>query len=101
MKVDLACLKLKKKNNLYLEFVLLIVKYSNLQVLIIGGGPCGLRAAVEICLLGGQPILVEKRDYFSRYNVANLWEFVVKDLKSIGAKVLQKDLCVRHDRASK
>ncbi|KAG7398051.1 hypothetical protein PHYBOEH_011782 [Phytophthora boehmeriae] len=61
---------------------------SRKRVCIIGGGPVGLRAAIETALLGGQVVVLEKRALFSRENMLHLWPWVVQDLASIGAKVL-------------
>lgn len=63
------------------------------QVLIIGAGPCGLRAAIEAQLLGAKVVLVEKRDRFSRNNVLHLWPFVITDLKALGAKKFYGKFC--------
>lgn len=56
-------------------------------------GPCGLRAAIEAALLGAKVIVVEQRDKFSRNNVLHLWEFVIQDLKSLGAKIFYPKFC--------
>lgn len=56
-------------------------------MLIIGGGPVGLRAAIEAALLGARVDVVEKRTQFSRNNCLHLWPFVVTDLRNIGAKI--------------
>lgn len=58
----------------------------NTKVLVIGCGPCGLRAAIEAALLGCKVAIVEKRDGFTRNNVLHLWPFLIHDLKSLGAK---------------
>nr|XP_018895758.1 PREDICTED: protein-methionine sulfoxide oxidase Mical isoform X3 [Bemisia tabaci] len=58
----------------------------NTRVLIIGAGPCGLRAAIEAQLLGAKVVVVEKRDKISRNNVLHLWPFVIQDLRALGAK---------------
>ncbi|KAF4037688.1 hypothetical protein GN244_ATG10426 [Phytophthora infestans] len=57
------------------------------RVCIVGAGPVGLRAAVETALLGGQVIVLEKREHFSRENMLHLWPWVIQDLVSLGAKV--------------
>lgn len=62
-------------------------------MLIIGGGPCGLRAGIEVALLGGQVVVVEKRDRFSRNNVLHLWPYLIHDLKTLGAKKLFGKFC--------
>ncbi|KAI5701118.1 hypothetical protein M8J75_006235 [Diaphorina citri] len=66
---------------------------SNNRVLIIGAGPCGLRAAIEAQLLGAKVVVLEKRDRFSRNNVLHLWPFVIHDLKSLGAKKFFGKFC--------
>jgi 2-polyprenyl-6-methoxyphenol hydroxylase-like FAD-dependent oxidoreductase len=63
------------------------------QVLIIGGGPCGLRTAIEVMLLGGRAVVVEKRDRLSRNNVLHLWPFLIHDLKMLGAKKFFGKFC--------
>ena len=57
------------------------------RVLIVGGGPVGLRSAIEAALLGAEVDVVEKRTQFSRNNCLHLWPFVVTDLRNIGAKI--------------
>ena len=61
-----------------------------------GAGPCGLRAAVELLLIGANVKLLEKREHFSRANILHLWEWVVQDLNGLGAKIL----CPRFYRSS-
>ena len=61
--------------------------------MIIGAGPCGLRAAIEAQLLGAKVVVVEKRDRFSRNNVLHLWPFVIADLKALGAKKFYGKFC--------
>ena len=63
------------------------------QVLVIGCGPCGLRAAIEAQLLGARVVLLEKRDRFSRNNVLHLWPMVIHDLKALGAKKFFGKFC--------
>ncbi|XP_021344319.1 F-actin-methionine sulfoxide oxidase MICAL2-like, partial [Mizuhopecten yessoensis] len=62
-------------------------------VLVIGGGPCGLRMAIECALLGARVVLVEKRDSFSRNNVLHLWPYLITDLKNLGAKKFFGKFC--------
>ncbi|XP_034941558.1 F-actin-monooxygenase Mical [Chelonus insularis] len=66
---------------------------SNTRVLIIGGGPCGLRSAIEAQLLGAKVVVVEKRDRMSRNNVLHLWPFVIHDLRGLGAKKFFGKFC--------
>ncbi len=63
------------------------------QVFLIGAGPCGLRTAIEIALMGGKVIIVEKRDRFSRNNVLHLWPHLIYDLKALGAKKFFGKFC--------
>ncbi|KAI4487459.1 hypothetical protein M0804_005608 [Polistes exclamans] len=65
----------------------------NARVLIIGGGPCGLRSAIEAQLLGAKVVVVEKRDRMSRNNVLHLWPFVIQDLRGLGAKKFFGKFC--------
>ncbi|CAL1283770.1 unnamed protein product [Larinioides sclopetarius] len=65
----------------------------NTRVLIIGAGPCGLRAAIEAQLLGAKVVVLEKRDRFSRNNVLHLWPFVIHDLRNLGAKKFFGKFC--------
>ncbi|XP_064489852.1 F-actin-monooxygenase MICAL3-like isoform X1 [Ornithodoros turicata] len=66
---------------------------SNVRVLIIGAGPCGLRAAIEAQLLGSKVVVLEKRDRYSRNNVLHLWPFVIHDLRNLGAKKFFGKFC--------
>ncbi|XP_072930923.1 F-actin-monooxygenase Mical isoform X3 [Epargyreus clarus] len=63
------------------------------KVLIIGAGPCGMRAAIECQLLGAKVVVVEKRDRMSRNNVLHLWPFVIQDLRALGAKKFFGKFC--------
>ena len=66
----------------------------NTKVLIIGAGPCGLRTAIECAFLGAKVVLIEKREAFTRNNVLHLWDVVIRDLNSLGAKKLYKKFCI-------
>ena len=55
--------------------------------MVLGGGPIGLRAAIELALCGVSVHLVESRDAFVRLNVLHLWEWVEADLVELGLKV--------------
>ncbi|XP_060892809.1 F-actin-monooxygenase mical2b isoform X8 [Labrus mixtus] len=63
------------------------------RCLIIGGGPCGLRTAIELALLGCKVVVIEKRDSFSRNNVLHLWPFTIHDLRGLGAKKFYGKFC--------
>ena len=66
---------------------------ASIQCLIIGGGPCGLRTAIELALLGCKVGLIEKRETFSRNNVLHLWPFTIHDLRGLGAKKFYGKFC--------
>ncbi|XP_066503730.1 F-actin-monooxygenase MICAL2 [Hoplias malabaricus] len=63
------------------------------KCLIIGGGPCGLRTAIELAFLGAKAVVIEKRDTFSRNNVLHLWPFTIHDLRGLGAKKFYGKFC--------
>jgi len=54
---------------------------------VVGCGPVGFRAAIELRLLGARVTIVDKRETFSRINILHLWEWTGDDLKGLGAKV--------------
>ncbi|XP_040330278.1 F-actin-monooxygenase MICAL1 isoform X4 [Herpailurus yagouaroundi] len=66
---------------------------ASTKCLVVGAGPCGLRAAVELALLGARVVLVEKRTKFSRHNVLHLWPFTIHDLRALGAKKFYGRFC--------
>jgi 2-polyprenyl-6-methoxyphenol hydroxylase-like FAD-dependent oxidoreductase len=51
------------------------------QVLVVGGGPAGLRAGIELLLMGADVTLVEKRPYLTRNNVLHLWPTTVQEVR--------------------
>ncbi|XP_038164635.1 protein-methionine sulfoxide oxidase mical2b isoform X3 [Cyprinodon tularosa] len=63
------------------------------RCLIIGSGPCGLRTAIELALLGCKVVVIEKRDTFSRNNVLHLWPYTIHDLRALGAKKFYGKFC--------
>lgn len=63
------------------------------KCLVLGAGPCGLRTAIELALLGAQVVLLEKRESFSRNNVLHLWPFTIYDLRGLGAKKFYGKFC--------
>ncbi|ELK30445.1 Protein MICAL-2 [Myotis davidii] len=68
-------------------------KEEEMICLIVGGGPCGLRTAIELAYLGAKVVVVEKRDTFSRNNVLHLWPFTIHDLRGLGAKKFYGKFC--------
>ncbi|XP_072622512.1 F-actin-monooxygenase MICAL3 isoform X24 [Vulpes vulpes] len=66
---------------------------TNTKCLIIGAGPCGLRTAIDLSLLGAKVVVIEKRDAFSRNNVLHLWPFTIHDLRGLGAKKFYGKFC--------
>lgn len=75
------------------NFLTFMPSSASLQCLIIGGGPCGLRTAIELALLGCKVVVIEKRDTFSRNNVLHLWPFTIHDLRGLGAKKFYGKFC--------
>ncbi|KAJ1558757.1 hypothetical protein HK096_005350, partial [Nowakowskiella sp. JEL0078] len=68
-------------------------KSGRRNVLVCGGGPAGLRAAIECCLLRcDRVVIIEKRLRLTRFNVLHVWRFGLADLKSLGAKALFRGL---------
>lgn len=59
----------------------------------LGAGPCGLRTAIELALLGAQVVVLEKRDSFSRNNVLHLWPYTIYDLRGLAAKKFYGKFC--------
>ena len=59
----------------------------------VGGGPIGLRTAVDCLLLGCEVRVIEKRSSFSRNNVLHLWPFTIEDLRQLGAKKFYGKFC--------
>jgi len=59
------------------------------RVVLVGAGPCGLRCALELRLLGAEVVVLERRTKFERINRLHLWAWCCEDLKGWGAKVLE------------
>ncbi|CAJ1358536.1 unnamed protein product [Effrenium voratum] len=60
----------------------------DLRLALLGAGPIGLRAALELALLGAQVHVFELRNSFSRMNILKLWDWAALELLSLGAKDL-------------
>lgn len=56
------------------------------SIVVVGAGPVGLRAALEMTLAGAAVTVLEKRDEFVRINRLHLWDWVKQDLIAWGAK---------------
>nr|XP_023649329.1 F-actin-monooxygenase mical1-like isoform X2 [Paramormyrops kingsleyae] len=63
------------------------------KCLVLGAGPCGLRTAIELSLLGAKVVLLEKRETFSRNNVLHLWPYTIHDLRGLAAKKFYGRFC--------
>ena len=70
-----------------------------LRVLVMGGGPIGLRCAVELALLGHSVLALEQRRSFTRLNVLHLWDWVSHDLAELGIKSLDPSVFASCDYA--
>jgi 2-polyprenyl-6-methoxyphenol hydroxylase-like FAD-dependent oxidoreductase len=57
-------------------------------IVVLGAGPCGLRAAIELASLGAHVILAEKREEFTRIQRLKLWDCVAQDLVSWGVRAI-------------
>jgi hypothetical protein len=60
------------------------------RAVVCGAGPCGLRAALELALLGAKVVVTEKRtaaEACGRINRIHLWEWCKQDLFGWGAKI--------------
>ena len=57
---------------------------ARLRTTILGGGPVGLRCAVELALLGSPVTVIESRASWTRLNVLHLWAWVEADLTELG-----------------
>eukprot|EP00927_Polykrikos_kofoidii_P082882 TRINITY_DN8356_c0_g1_i1.p1 TRINITY_DN8356_c0_g1~~TRINITY_DN8356_c0_g1_i1.p1 ORF type:complete len:1622 (-),score=251.14 TRINITY_DN8356_c0_g1_i1:169-5001(-) len=64
-------------------------RLSGRRVVIVGAGPAGLRAALELRLLGARVTVLEKRDRFTRLNRLHLWKWCGEELKAFGARSLE------------
>ncbi|XP_059396800.1 F-actin-monooxygenase mical1-like isoform X1 [Carassius carassius] len=63
------------------------------KCLVVGAGPCGLRTAIELALLGAQVVVLEKRVSLVRNNVLHLWPHTIRDLLNLGAKKFYGRFC--------
>lgn len=70
---------------------------SSLGVVVVGAGPVGLRAAIELRLLGADVEVLEARDRFARLQVLHLWEWVEADLTDLGIKVIDPSIFATTD----
>lgn len=61
-------------------------KSRPLRALVVGGGPIGMRVAIELRLSGHEVQVLEKRMNFSRINRLHLWDWCKHDLRELGIK---------------
>lgn len=59
------------------------------RCLVVGAGPCGLRTAIELRLLGAEVVVAEQRTTFTRINQLHIWSWCGEDLKGLGARILE------------
>ena len=62
------------------------------RAVIIGGGPIGLRCAIELAFLGLRVEVLESRERFGRLQVLHLWEWVELDLIDLGIKFIDPSI---------
>lgn len=58
-------------------------------VVVVGAGPCGLRLAIELTMLGARVTVVERRQEFTRLNQLHLWSWCGEEIKDLGARCLE------------
>ena len=75
------------------SFIFLSLSSLLSQCLVLGAGPCGLRTAIELALLGAQVVVLEKRESFARNNVLHLWPYTIHDLRGLSAKKFYGKFC--------
>lgn len=63
-----------------------------LRVAVVGAGPIGLRAAIELAASGADVEVLEGRENFSRLQVVHLWEMVEADLIELGVKLIDPSI---------
>jgi len=59
------------------------------RAVVVGAGPCGLRAAIELRMLGAQVTVVDRRTTFTRINQLHIWSWCGEDMKALGARILE------------
>jgi hypothetical protein len=57
------------------------------SILISGAGPCGLRSAVELAILGHSVKIIELRTDCTRHNILKTWQNTLDDLLTLGVMV--------------
>ena len=57
------------------------------SVVVVGGGPTGLGAAIEARLTGAEVILVEKREKYTRPNTISLYPVILDLFETWNAKI--------------
>jgi len=66
---------------------------ETMKVLVIGGGPVGMRAAIEMATLGAKVVVIEMRKEFTRNNVLHLWPFLIQDIRDLAGKKFFGKFC--------
>lgn len=68
-----------------------------LKAMVLGGGPIGLRCAIELAMLGHSVLALEQRTEFGRLNILHLWDWVANDLAELGIKDLDPSIFASGD----
>merc|ERR1719174_1635508 len=64
-------------------------RFAGKRAVVVGAGPCGLRAAIELRLLGAEVTVVERRCDFTRINQLHIWSWVGEEMKLLGARCVE------------
>eukprot|EP01095_Lingulamoeba_sp_RSL-Kostka_P001212 TRINITY_DN1171_c2_g1_i2.p1 TRINITY_DN1171_c2_g1~~TRINITY_DN1171_c2_g1_i2.p1 ORF type:complete len:102 (+),score=12.84 TRINITY_DN1171_c2_g1_i2:251-556(+) len=65
---------------------------KDMNILVSGSGPSGLCFAIEAKLLGADPVVIEKRNNFTRNNCLHLWKSSLVHLTKLLVKKFYKQL---------
>jgi hypothetical protein len=67
-----------------------------LKAVVIGAGPIGLRAAIELAARCSEVTVLEQRSSFTRVQIVHIWDYVERDLIEMGVKVMASIFAPHH-----